>query len=74
MSVRFVRLPDLPDKGDVSDWLDADTRNAEKLVDICFSASPWQPHVDTVGSDAPQEEPSTASRENVGARRSAVVA
>ena len=63
-SVRIVRLPDLPDKGDVSDWLDADTRNAEKLVDICFSASPWQPHVDTVGSDAPPEEPNTASREN----------
>ena len=25
-----VSLPGLPDKGDVSDWLDADTSNAEK--------------------------------------------
>ena len=31
-SVRIVSLPDLPDKGDVSDWLDADPRRAEKLV------------------------------------------
>jgi putative DNA primase/helicase len=42
-SVRVIRLPDLPDKGDVSDWLDADQRNAEKLVDICFGAPPWSP-------------------------------
>src|SRR5262249_9175467 len=29
-SIRVVQLPGLPDKGDVSDWLDADSRNAEK--------------------------------------------
>jgi DNA primase len=33
-TVRVVLLPDLPDKGDVNDWLDADPHRAEKLVDI----------------------------------------
>ena len=42
-SVRVVQLPDLPDKGDVSDWLDADPRNAEKLVDVCFDVPEWEP-------------------------------
>jgi RecA-family ATPase len=42
-SVRIVRLPGLPDKGDVSDWLDADPRRADKLVDICFDAPAWKP-------------------------------
>jgi hypothetical protein len=37
-TVRIVRLPNLPDKGDVSDWLDTDSRNAEKLTDVCFAA------------------------------------
>ena len=31
-TIRIVSLPDLPDKGDVSDWLDADPRRAEKLA------------------------------------------
>src|SRR5262249_36771310 len=42
-TIRIVLLPDLPDKGDVSDWLDADERRAEKLVDICFDAPLWTP-------------------------------
>ena len=42
-SVRVVQLPDLPDKGDVSDWLDADPRNAEKLVEVCFDVPEWEP-------------------------------
>jgi RecA-family ATPase/5S rRNA maturation endonuclease (ribonuclease M5) len=42
-SVRVVLLPDLPDKGDVSDWLDADQRRAEKLVDACFDMPEWTP-------------------------------
>ena len=46
-SIRIVALPDLPDKGDVSDWLDADPRRAEKLVDICFEAPKWEPLKDT---------------------------
>jgi AAA domain len=42
-TIRIVQLPGLPDKGDVSDWLDADRRNADKLVDVCGTASVWQP-------------------------------
>src|SRR5262249_7567512 len=42
-SVRIVRLPGLPEKGDVSDWLDVDPRNAGKLVDVCFDAPLWAP-------------------------------
>src|SRR5262245_59150186 len=37
-TIRIIRFPDLPEGGDVSDWLDADPRRAEKLVDVCFSA------------------------------------
>ena len=40
-TIRIVSLPDLPDKGDVSDWLDADPRRAGKLVDVCFDARVW---------------------------------
>jgi hypothetical protein len=42
-SVRVVQLPDLPPKGDVSDWLGADPRNAEKFVDVCFDVPEWVP-------------------------------
>ena len=42
-SIRIVRLPDLPDKGDVSDWLDTDVRRAERFIDICFDAPLWEP-------------------------------
>jgi AAA domain len=46
-TIRIVRLPGLPYKGDVSDWLDADPRNdAEKLVDVCFQAPLWTPTED----------------------------
>src|SRR5262249_49263336 len=33
----------LPERGDVSDWLNADRRNADKLADICFDTPVWQP-------------------------------
>jgi hypothetical protein len=46
-SVRIVLLPNLPDKGDVSDWLDADPRRAEKLVDVCFDVPEWAPFIST---------------------------
>ncbi len=42
-TIRTVRLPGLPEKGDVSDWLDADPRNAEKLAEVCFAAPLWSP-------------------------------
>ena len=42
-TIRIVRLPDVVEGEDVSDWLDADRRHAEKLVDVCFDAPLWQP-------------------------------
>ena len=42
-SIRIVLLPDLPDKGDVSDWLDADPRRAEKLERVCYDVPVWMP-------------------------------
>src|SRR5262249_25243593 len=42
-SIRIVHLPDLPDKGDVSDWLDVDLHRREKLADVCFEAPLWVP-------------------------------
>ena len=42
-TIRIVSLPNLPDKGDVSDWLDADPRRAEKLADLCFDVAEWFP-------------------------------
>jgi hypothetical protein len=37
-----VLLPDLPHKGDVSDWLDADPqRDGEMLARICMDAPEW---------------------------------
>ena len=33
----------MPEKGDVSNWLDADLRNGEKLANVCFEAPVWAP-------------------------------
>jgi tetratricopeptide (TPR) repeat protein len=40
-TMRIVELPGLPMKGDVSDWLDANPANAERLADVCFEAPAW---------------------------------
>jgi hypothetical protein len=53
-TIRIVGLPDLPDKGDVSDWLDADPRRAEKLAEICFEVAEWVPSPAANG-DAPDQ-------------------
>jgi hypothetical protein len=43
-SLRIVRLPGLPDKGDVSNWLEADPeRNLDALTAIAFAAPLWAP-------------------------------
>jgi RecA-family ATPase len=45
-TIRIVRLPGLtgePFNKDVSDWLDADSRNARRLVDACFDVPIWNP-------------------------------
>ncbi len=51
-TVRIVLLPDLPPGGDVSDWLDADTRRADKLVDMCLDIPPWTPTQEAPEVDA----------------------
>ncbi len=53
-SVRVVDLPDLPEKGDVSDWLDAG-HDGDKLVRACDAAPLWTP------SDAPEPEVAVAT-------------
>jgi RecA-family ATPase len=53
-SVRVVLLPDLPPKGDVSDWLDADPQRAEKLVDVCFDVPLWDPGEATPSTPEPE--------------------
>jgi AAA domain len=50
-SIRIVLLPDLPDKGDISDWLDVDPARAEKLVEICFAVPEWAPDGGAVKSE-----------------------
>ena len=40
--MRLVLLPDLPDKADVSDWLDAGN-SREQLEQICLDAPLWHP-------------------------------
>src|SRR5262249_7142384 len=53
-TIRIVRLPGLtgaPNSKDVSDWLDADPRNADKLVDVCFDTPSWSPE-----SERPEQE------------------
>ena len=49
-TVRIVRFPDAKD---VSDWLDADTRNAGRFVDVCFDTPLWTGTADTGGGDGP---------------------
>jgi len=41
-SVRILELPNLPEKGDVSDWLDADGTK-DGLLDLAESVSLWSP-------------------------------
>jgi hypothetical protein len=50
-SIRVLNLPDLPDKGDVSDWLDSGS-DAAKLCDLMSSAPSWTP-IDNTNADQP---------------------
>jgi hypothetical protein len=45
-SIRVVRLPGLPHRGDVSDWLDISTNIKELLEQISFKAPLWRPPQD----------------------------
>jgi hypothetical protein len=44
--VRVIRLPGLPSKGDVSDWLVNDPSGA-RLVKECEAAPLWEPGADS---------------------------
>jgi hypothetical protein len=41
-TVRVVRLPGLPERGDVSDWLDAG-HSGDEMVKTCFDTPIWEP-------------------------------
>jgi RecA-family ATPase len=66
-TIRVVRLPNLAEGGDVSDWLDADPHRAEKLVDVCFDAAVWTPDeaesVDSTDSDTADAADNGATKE-----------
>ena len=55
-TIRIVRLPELRDRQDVSDWLDADKSNADTLVDICFDAPLWKPDEKPAAETEPSNE------------------
>ena len=65
-TIRIVLLPDLPDKGDVSDWLDADPRRAEKLADVCFDVPAWTP--EAADTEADQNENAEAKQGEANAK------
>ena len=54
-SVRVVELPDLPPKGDVSDWLKNDPTGA-KLVQHCKAAPRWDPTTTSAHAGANEKE------------------
>jgi RecA-family ATPase len=61
-TIRIVRLPGLEHTAehhgkDVSDWLDADASNADKLVEVCFAAPLWTPEVDAAEGDEERPPP-----------------
>jgi RecA-family ATPase len=59
-TIRVVRLPNLAEGGDVSDWLDADPKRAENLTDVCFDAPEWEPgNADTASGDSDTTEEET---------------
>lgn len=55
-SVKVLQLPDLPEKGDVSDWLD-DGHDVGELVATVYDTSEWQPPAEEVQVDKPLIDP-----------------
>jgi AAA domain-containing protein len=54
-TLRLVLLPGLPDKGDVSDWLDAG-HSKEQLEQVCLDAPIWQPQDEEPKDEEPLGE------------------
>ena len=70
-TIRVVLLPDLPHKGDVSNWLDADPRRAAKqLCDVCFDVPLWEPtealNPAEPDAEAPAKTPATLDEWDAG--------
>jgi AAA domain len=55
-SIRVVRLPGLPDRGDVSDWLDAG-HSSEELIEACTAVPLWKAGTGAEKSNGAQQEP-----------------
>jgi RecA-family ATPase len=75
-TIRIVRLPGLtgdPFNKDVSDWLDADSRNAGRLVDVCFDVPIWEPPNPEDVTEGTTEN-TTAGSEDATATKSAIQA
>lgn len=53
IAVKIVELPDLPEKGDVSDWLDAG-HTKEELFDLVRAAKEWAPGAEPEPEPAPE--------------------
>jgi DNA primase len=62
-SIRIVRLPSLPEKGDVSNWLDADAANAGRLVEVCIATPEWSPNEESGAESGDRQDESTESGE-----------
>jgi hypothetical protein len=62
-SVKIMRLPGLPEGGDVSDWLDAGHTKAE-LEDVCYSTPDWEPEPSSSSSTSRSESPSSSNTED----------
>ncbi|MFH1688785.1 MAG: hypothetical protein ABIE42_00935, partial [Candidatus Eisenbacteria bacterium] len=62
-TVKIITLPDLPEKGDVSDWLSAG-RTTQELKDLVASSPLWQPSDANLGEspDAAGESKRSASQ------------
>ncbi|MFC1889687.1 hypothetical protein ACFL4G_08025 [Thermodesulfobacteriota bacterium] len=58
-SIKVVVLPDLPEKGDASDWLDVG-HGKDELLELVESASPWSPPGDE--KESAQEAPDIFDR------------
>ena len=71
-SVRIVKLPGLPDKGDVSDWIEAGG-DLSGLVDFCKAVPVFRPAASAKegagqadGQDEPEDEPRQDQRNSQG--------
>jgi hypothetical protein len=66
-SIKVVELPGLPEKGDVSDWLDAGG-TAAKLTELVASAAEWRHAADTLASVSvvERDEPHSAGPADPG--------